>query len=118
MANFFKGLPWYALVPDQNHSLVTAGFGTYDGGGATATNDYVTGALSTTGKTAVIYLPSAHTVTVNMSKLTGPITAKWFDPTTGQYSTIGTFPNSGTHQFGSPGNHTDGNADWVLLLQS
>ncbi len=27
--DFFTGLPWQDLVPDQDHSVVTAGFGTY-----------------------------------------------------------------------------------------
>jgi hypothetical protein len=118
MADFFAGQPWSDLVPDRNHTLLTAGYGTYDGGGATATNDYVTGATTSNGNTAVIYLPSTHTITVNMAKLTGTITAKWFDPTSGQYTTIGTFPNAGSHQFSTPGDHSDGNNDWVLLLQS
>ncbi|MEI9815074.1 MAG: hypothetical protein WDO18_21585 [Acidobacteriota bacterium] len=27
--NFFKARAWYDLIPDQNHSVVTAGYGTY-----------------------------------------------------------------------------------------
>jgi hypothetical protein len=53
-----------------------------------------------------------------MTKMSGPVTATWFDPTTGQYTGIGTFPRSGTRQFATPGDHSDGNSDWVLLLKS
>jgi hypothetical protein len=116
MADFFQSQPWFSLVPDQSHSLVTAGYGTYDAGGSTSTNDYVTAAMTANGTTAVVYLPSAHTITLNMAKLRGTVTAKWFDPTTGQYTSIGTLSNSGTHQFAAPGTHSDGNSDWVLLL--
>jgi len=118
MADFFQSQPWYNLVPDQNHALVTAGYGTYDGDGATASNDYVTAGMTANGTTAVVYLPSAHTITVNMAKLSGTVTAKWFDPTTGNSLTIGTLPNSGTRQFATPGVHADGNSDWVLLLKT
>ncbi len=117
MADFFVSQPWTTLVPDLNHALVTAGYGTYDPGGVAASNDFVTGAETSNGNTAIIYLPSTQTITVNMTKLSGTITAKWFDPTTGQYTSIGTFPNTGSHQFTPPGNHSDGNNDWVLLLQ-
>jgi hypothetical protein len=118
MEDFFASQPWSDLIPDQGHALITAGYGTYDSLGATATNDYVTGAITPTGNTAVIYLPSTRTITVNMSKLSGTITAKWFDPTTGQYIIIGTFPNTGSHQFRPSDDHGDGTSDWVLLLQS
>lgn len=118
MAAFFKALSWWNLIPDQSHSFLTAGYGTYDGSGFTAGSDYVTAALTPDGKTGVIYLSATHTITLNMAKMSGTVTAKWFDPTTNTYTTIGTFPNTGTHQFSSPAAHSDGTDDWVLLLQS
>ncbi len=59
----------------------------------------------------MIYLPTSHTITVNLAKMSGPVTAKWFDPTNGGYTTIGTFANTGTHQFTSPSAHSDGSDD-------
>jgi Protein of unknown function (DUF4038)/Putative collagen-binding domain of a collagenase len=117
MAKFFKSLPWYDLVPNQDHSLVTSGFGTYSTSGSTLDNNYVTAAETDNSRTAVIYLPSVQTIAVNLSKLRGPVTARWFDPTSGTYTTIGSFPNVGSRQFKSPPPHLDGADDWVLLLQ-
>ena len=120
MADFFESLPWYNLVPNQDHSLVTAGYGTYDAGetGETDTDDYVTAAETPEGNTAVVYLSDTHTITVDIAKMSGTVTAQWFDPTTGRYSPAGTFANSGSDQFTSPAAHSDGTDDWVLLLQS
>jgi len=120
MADFFGKLPWYQLVPNQDHSLVTAGYGTYDAGetGATESDDYVTAAETPDGTTAVIYLADTHTITVDLAKMSGAVTARWFDPTTGDYSAAGSFPNTGSVQFTSPADHSDGTDDWVLLLQA
>ncbi len=119
MADFFNSIAWYNLVPDQNHTFVTAGYGTFS---ATTmditTNDYVTAAITPDRSLGVAYLPSNHTITVDMSKLGGQTTARWFDPTSGSYVTIGSLANSGTHQFVSPPAHSDGHDDWVLILQA
>ena len=117
MAKFFKSLPWYNLAPSQDHSLVTSGYGSYSTSGSTLENDYVTAAETDNGMTAVIYLPTAHTIAVNLTKLSGRVTARWFDPTTGSYTKLGSFRNVGSRQFKSPPPHGDGADDWVLLLQ-
>ena len=44
--------PWYDLVPDQNHTLVTSGYGTF------GDDDYVTAARTPDGKLAMAYVPS------------------------------------------------------------
>src|SRR3954454_13111592 len=77
---------WYALVPDQGHTLVTSGYGTFGG------NDYVTAARTPDGKLAMAYLPSAHAVTVDLGTLSGPVTARWYDPTNGTFTAIGDGP--------------------------
>ena len=118
MQKFFHALPWYALVPDQGHTFVTDGYGTFSSSGVNASNNYVSAAITDNGKVGVAYLPQRATISVNMAKLSGTVTAKWFDSTTGRYTTIGTFPNSGTRQFPSPPDHEDGHDDWVLLLQA
>jgi len=115
----FDSLPWQNLVPDQSHTFVTAGYGTFSTTSPLAENNYVSAAIDPDGTTGVAYLPQASTITVDMAEMSGTVTARWYDPTTGQYTTIGTFPNSGTQQFTSPGPHpSDGYDDWVLLLQS
>jgi hypothetical protein len=118
MQAFFNSLPWYKLVPDQTHRFLTAGYGTFESTGYVQGNDYVTAALTPDGTTGVIYLPTRHTITVNLARMSGAVTARWFDPTNGKYATIGRFANSGTHRFTSPPAHRDGFDDWVLLLRT
>jgi hypothetical protein len=52
-----------------------------------------------------------------MSNLAQTSTARWFDPTNAAYATIGTFPNSGTQSFNTPGNNSAGSTDWVLMIE-
>jgi hypothetical protein len=116
MKALFGSGPWWNLVPDQHHTFVTGGYGTFATGGSLASNNYVTAAITPDGSFAVVYLPKASTITVHMAQLKGPVTAKWFDPTTGSYATIGSYTNYGTQQFTSPPRHRDGSDDWVLVL--
>ena len=116
---FFSSLPWQELVPDQDHTTVTAGLGTF---GELKTrvsrSDYCTAAKTPDGSYVVAYMPTARTITVNMVSLKAPAIAKWFDPSNGAYTMVpgGPLPNSGTRQFTPPGNNHDGDTDWVLLL--
>ena len=118
---FFLSLRWYDLVPDQDHSTVTAGLGTF---GDVETNvsqsDYCTAARTANGEAVVAYVPTTRAITVNMAKLRGPAKGRWFDPSNGSYQEIagGPLPNSGSHQFTPPGKNHDGDEDWVLLLES
>jgi chitodextrinase len=115
-----RSLPWYLFVPDQNHSVLTAGYGTYSATGSLHTNDYATAARASDGSTVMIYMPTRRTITVDMTKLSGSsVTARWFDPTNGTFTTVNgsPFANSGSMQFTPPGTNAEGSGDWVLLLQ-
>jgi hypothetical protein len=120
----FESRPWHTLVPDQAHTLVTAGYGTYWPGGTPSSgisqNDYVTAASTPDGKLALVYIPTARTITVDLAGLSGAITARWYDPTTGTYQPIAgsPFPNTGSQAFTTPGVHADGAGDWVLVLEA
>jgi Protein of unknown function (DUF4038)/Putative collagen-binding domain of a collagenase len=105
---------WYDLVPDQDHTVVTSGFGTF------GSDDYVTAARTPDGKLVMAYVPSARTLTVDMSKLSGTVTAKWYDPTAGTFTDISgsPFANAGSHNFTTPGNNSGGDGDWVLVLEA
>ena len=132
--NFFSSLPWQDLVPDQQHTTLTDGFGTFGSDqivldpSSLATNnpvrvsqsDFATTARTDDGSYVVVYMPTARTVTVNMNRLKGPATAKWFDPTNGTYHAVpgGRFPNKGTRQFTPPAKNRAGDSDWVLLINS
>jgi hypothetical protein len=138
--SFFASYPWWNLVPDcttncnigSNHSVVTAGFGTYDGSSLDlAQNNYCSTGWLTNGSLAIIYCPgntnppSAVTITVNMGVFSGPMRARWFDPSNGPmggtYTAISGSPfvNSGTQNFTTPGTNganSAGDQDWVLVL--
>jgi hypothetical protein len=110
---------WYDLVPDQNHALVTAGYGTFASTGSVNASDYATAARTADGQLAMVYLPTIRTITVDLSKLGGTVTAQWYDPSSGVYAAIpgSPFANSGTQTFTPTGNNADGGGDWVLLLE-
>ena len=121
--DLFKSRPWHSLVPDQKHTLVTAGYGAFSSRGdpheSISKNNYVTAALTNDGKLALVYVPSSRKITVDLTKLTGSVTARWYDPTAGTYQAIAgsPFSNTGSHAFRTPGTHSDGASDWVLVLE-
>jgi len=120
MKSLFSARQWWNLVPDQNHTAVTSGYGTFSSSGAIHTNNYVTTARSGDGSLVLAYTPASTTLTVDMTKLGGPVTARWFDPASGTYRAISgsPFSNAGTRDFATPGNNSDGDSDWVLVLEA
>jgi Protein of unknown function (DUF4038)/Putative collagen-binding domain of a collagenase len=113
VTDLFEPRRWYDLVPDQSNTVVTAGIGTFGG------LDYVTAARTPDGELVMAYVPSARTLTVDMSKLSGPVTARWYDPTVGTFTNISgsPFANTGSHNFTTPGANAGGDGDWVLVLE-
>jgi hypothetical protein len=117
---FFSALRWWDLVPDTNHAVLKSGYGTYDGHGQVSTNDYATAARTLNGAVAVVYVPTVRTITVDLSTMVGPVTVRWFDPTSASFYTIGgsPLPNSGVQDFTPPGSNGSGDGDWLLLLEA
>lgn len=124
---------WHDLVPDFDHAVVTDGFGTYWKRGVDNGNDYVTTARTANGSLVIAYIPpnaplpedapddtavQSRTLTVDMTQLDGEATASWFNPVDATYTIIGSFPNTGTRTFTTPGDNGDGNSDWVLLIET
>jgi len=141
-----SGFNWWDLVPDRGpndpvngSTIVTQGMCSSGssstscyGNTAVRTNYYATTARTPNGSAVVVYIPSSRTVRVDMTKLCGPSTARWFNPTTGAYTTIGTsYANTGTQDFTTP-TWTTGHQsncddaapqstncnDWVLALNT
>jgi hypothetical protein len=114
----FTSVAWHTLVPDQDHSAVTAGYGTF------GQADYVTAARGRDGGLLVAYVPPTgtgpRTLTVAMSRLSGKVRARWFNPVSGSYSEIAgsPFANSGSMDFSTPGDNGTGMNDWVLILEA
>jgi hypothetical protein len=110
---------WYALVPDQAHTVVTAGYGTFATSGSVSRNDYATAARTSDGTLVLAYMPTLRTLTVQLSQLSAPVTARWYDPTTGAYSLIASgILNVGAQAFTPPGPNGAGDGDWVLVLEA
>ena len=120
LKNLFEPRAWYDLVPDQNHAVVTAGYGTFSASGNVNANDYATAARTPDGSLVMVYMPTLRTLTVDLTKLSGSATARWYDPASGSYVPIAGSPltNSGTGSFTPPGNNSDGDGDWVLILET
>jgi hypothetical protein len=118
MLKLFTSVPWYDLVPDQSHSVVTAGFGDPVADGQVSDSDYAPTAMTPDGKLAIAYLPTPRAITVDMSRFAGPVMANWYDPTSGSYTAVDSapVPNSGTRQFKPNRRNGDGDRDWVLVL--
>lgn len=112
VSKILNQVAWYKLIPDFDHQAVTAGYGAY---GQTS---YVTAGLANDGSLLVAYMPSNRAITVSLSKLSGPATAQWYDPSNGQTSGAGSsVANNGSQQFTPPGNNAAGNSDWVLVIK-
>jgi hypothetical protein len=118
LASVFHGRAWWTLRPDHDHRFATAGYR------ATSDLDYVTTALATDGTLAIAYLPSLEhlrrTLVVNLGKMAGPVTAQWFNPAQGGYTTVEGSPlrNTGHYAFVTPGDNGTGTSDWVLILEA
>ena len=104
--DLFGSRPWYELVPDEKHEVVVDGLGEFRG------LDYLAAARSNDGSLVMAYMPTARTITVDMSKMAGPAKASWFNPRMANWVEAGRYPSTGKKPFTPPG---DG--DWVLLLE-
>jgi hypothetical protein len=104
---FFASRPWQDLVPDDDHSAVTAGYGSF---GSTS---YVCVAHTSDWKLVVAYLPRGGTLTVQLERVQGEqARAYWYDPTSGKARDAGTFAASGSRDFSAPSQ-----SSWVLVVE-
>jgi len=118
LAAVFRDRPWWQLRPDRDHRLVTAGYGAF------GKLDYVTAARATDGRLALVYVPCTGTtqreLTVDLGQLAGSVTARWFNPANGSYTTVegSPFRNAGPQPFTTPGDNGTGANDWLLILEA
>ena len=148
MKNLFASKKWYDLIPDQAHTVVTSGYGSfsclvgkfladvgkdpdlipgalvrirkYSAIGSITTSTCATAARTSDGFSVMAYLPTIRTITVDMSRLVSIATARWYDPTNGEYADIdgSPFANTGSRKFTPPGNNSSGVGDWILVLEA
>ena len=113
---FIRSIAWFNLVPSD---LGTMGTLVTAGNSSPSASDYVAAAATPDGTLLVAYVPPAHSgsITIDMTVMSGSTRARWFNPASAQYTSIGTFPNTGPFSFTPPGNNGTGFRDWVLLLE-
>ncbi len=114
---FFDAIPWPGLVPDQNHSLVTDGYGVfYD-------TDYVTAAWNSSAGIGAAYIPptgtGSRTVTLDLTRFAADVTARWYNPADGTWQTDedSPLPPDAGVEIDTPGANGDGANDWALVLE-
>jgi Ca2+-binding RTX toxin-like protein len=116
----FTSVQWWKLVPDQNHQIVTAGYGTYNADNDNFySSDYATTAWNPDGTTSVTYDIAGSALTVDLAKFAGPVSAQWYDPSDGTYQSVtgSPFANTSPWVFQPPGQNQEGYNDWVLVLR-
>ena len=115
LRDLFLGLAWHKLQPERDHAIVTEG---YRGGIATAMT-----ARTPDKRLAVTYIPSTGTVsrslTIDLAQFSGPVNARWFNPTNGHWKTITKepLPNQNSRMFHTPGDNGTKTNDWLLVLE-
>jgi len=115
LRDLFIGLPWHHLEPENNREVVTEGHG--DGIATVLT------ARTADKRLSVSYIPSTSTesrkLTVDLTKFSGPITARWYNPASGRWESAydGSLPNQGSHLFVTLGDNGTGTNDWILALE-
>jgi hypothetical protein len=126
-SDLFKKRSWWNLKPDWNRTFLTAT--TLNGGSEIENDNYTMAAYDTAyGKLGVVYCTAIQTVTIDLSKMSGPVVVRWYDPTTGHYTNISgsPFANTAPQQFTTPDIvHTEINTDdsaetsndWVLVVE-
>jgi hypothetical protein len=109
MVKLLTSHAWQDLVPDQQHTFLVDGAGTYSSAGDVLENDYATAAVTADGTFGVVYVPTDRTVSVDQSKMKPGSTAQWFDPTDGTF-------RPATAPYQTPGKNAAGDHDWVLVM--
>ncbi|MEN5074863.1 DUF4038 domain-containing protein [Isoptericola cucumis] len=104
------GLPWWTLVPDDGSLLVGGARGDPEAMDQ-LTSDLATAAASPGGDLALVYVPTARTVTLDLDGLAAGARAWWVDPSTGEPA-----PAALGTSMTTPGANADGDHDWLLVL--
>jgi hypothetical protein len=110
LRRLYESRSWTRLVPDYTaHAWMTSGWSPT----AIAT-------LADDGSFGIAYARrAAETLTFDMSKLSGPhVRVRWYDPTSGAFTTEGTYVAAGERSFARAIANAEGGPDWALLFES
>ena len=102
---------WWLLEPDVEHALLTGGIGNGD--------LRAMAARARDGSFALLYLPSARRITLDLRQLAGQsVDARWYDPSSGRFLSVPGAPLDAGRSVAlrPPGRNDAGYSDWVLEL--
>ena len=77
--------------------------------------------MANDGTFGIAYFPISRSATFDLTRITAgnKVEVQWFDPASGEYFTVKGSPFTKTNQeFKTPGNNSDGDPDWILILSS
>jgi hypothetical protein len=120
MGQLFQSFAWWKLVPSELSSmrrLITSASGSQDD----SPDNYVAAAQASDGSFLFAYVPptsagGSQSLTVDLRSMAGTARARWWDPTSGDFTAIASFPNTSTQTLNTPGNNASGDNDWLLIL--
>jgi hypothetical protein len=113
---FLLNLPWYTL---QDISQPKSRLGNLLRL-VMPSKSAVAEAASSDGTLALYYLLNENPIVINLQRFSTVVYASWLDPANGNKKAISDKPyiNKGKFKFSPPGKNSDGDKDWVLLLQT
>jgi hypothetical protein len=109
----FSAQPWWELVPDLDHVVLTGKLG--------SGHERAVLAITTDKRSAIVYIPTRRDVTIDLGQFAGlAVAATWYDPTNGSFQAVkgSPFKATGSYTFSPAGKNAERDTDWVLLLQS
>jgi len=107
LRSLLDSIPWWDLVPDNDHELVVDGIGEFTG------LDYCAAAMTRDRTLALAYMPTPRTITLDMTRLADArMRVHWFDPLTGERSPSMPHQAAGRWAFTPPWDH-----DAVLVIE-
>ena len=113
LAKLISEIKWWTLVPDQHHEVGINGYGNFGG------EHYISLAYDPKGNLAVAYFPHQGKLTIDLSKFSGPVKGRWFDPVNGNVVPItSNLSDKGTSVFSPPGLNGAGAQDFLLILEA
>jgi len=114
LAALVASLPWWELVPDVDGRLVTDGAGTEvqdDTPLDVLESDFATAALTADGSTALVYVPTARTIGLDVGAVAPQASAFWVDP-----ASATAVPTELSASMTTPGRNSAGAEDWLLVV--
>jgi hypothetical protein len=109
LKDLFDNFEWYKLIPDSEHNFIIDGYGVNE--------EIAPTSYTEDGSMAIVYIPTARSITINTKNFAAHVGAYWFDPTSGMYIDISCVSGQEEKKFKTPGKNSDGDEDWVLLFK-